>query len=73
MSPHRRTDPHDREVLLSTLTTANYWYLSLGLALFVIAVMTNAVKWYILLRAQGIPVPFIPLMNYTFVGFFFNN
>lgn len=67
------SDPKDRAVLFTTLTTANYSYLFLALALFVVAVFTNAVKWYILLRAQGIPVPLSALTNYTFVGFFFNN
>lgn len=67
------SDPNDRAVLFATLTTANYSYLLLALALFMLAVFTNAVKWYILLRAQGIPVPLSALTNYTFVGFFFNN
>jgi uncharacterized protein (TIRG00374 family) len=67
------SDPVDREVLLNTLTTANYWYLTLALAFYVTAIMTNAIKWYILLRAQGAPVPLGALTNYTFVGFFFNN
>lgn len=67
------SDPQDRDVLLTTLTTANYWYLVLAVALFVVAVITNAIKWYILLRAQGIVVPLKALTNYTFVGFFFNN
>lgn len=67
------SDPQDRAVLVDTLTTANYGYLLLALALYVVAVITNAVKWYILLRAQGIPVPLKAVTNYTFVGFFFNN
>ncbi len=67
------SDPQDRSVLLAHLTTANYWYLLLALAFYMAAVMTNALKWYILLRAQGIPVPLAALTNYTFVGFFFNN
>jgi uncharacterized protein (TIRG00374 family) len=67
------SDPQDREVLFTTLTTANYWYLFVALVLFVIAVITNAVKWHVLLRAQGIPVPLRALTIYTFVGFFFNN
>jgi uncharacterized protein (TIRG00374 family) len=67
------SDPLDREVLLNTLTTANYWYLILALALYVIAEITNAVKWHILLRAQGIPVSLGAVTDYTFVGFFFNN
>ncbi len=67
------SDPVDREVLFNHLTTANYWYLLLGLTFFVVAVITNAIKWYILLRAQGIHVPFQAMVNYTFVGQFFNN
>ncbi|MCB0211528.1 MAG: flippase-like domain-containing protein [Anaerolineae bacterium] len=67
------SDPQDRAILFETLTTANYGYLLLALILYVVAVITNALKWYILLRAQGIPVPLKAVTNYTFVGFFFNN
>jgi uncharacterized protein (TIRG00374 family) len=67
------SDPNDRAVLLNHLTTANYLYLSLALGLFMVAVLTNALKWYILLKAQGVTVPLKALTNYTFVGFFFNN
>jgi uncharacterized protein (TIRG00374 family) len=70
---HFLSNPLDRQVLLTTLTTANYWYLLLALGLFMVAIITNGVKWYILLRAQGIPVPLGPVTSYTFVGFFFNN
>lgn len=65
--------PGDREVLLKHLTTANYGYLALALGFYITAIVINAVKWYILLRAQGVPVPLRALINYTFVGFFFNN
>ena len=67
------SNPDRRVALLDTLTTANLWYLALALVFFVIAVITNAIKWYILLRAQGIPVPLGAVTNYMFVGFFFNN
>ena len=67
------SNPIDRVAFINTLKAANYWYLLLALALYVIAIITNAVKWFILLRAQGIPVPLGPVTNYTFVGFFFNN
>ncbi len=67
------SDPLDRAVLLQTLSTANYWYLIVAVALFEVAIITNAIKWYILLKAQGISVPLRALTNYTFVGFFFNN
>lgn len=65
--------PADRAVLVETLTTANYAYLLLALLLFEAAIVVNAVKWFVLLRAQGVSVPLIALTNYTFVGFFFNN
>ncbi len=67
------SNPVDRAVLMQYLTTANYWYLLLALALFMLAVVTNAIKWHILLKAQGISVPLSAVTNYTFVGFFFNN
>ncbi len=66
-------DPADREVLLTHLTTADYRYLILALLLFLAAVITHAFKWFVLLKAQGITVPFKALVNYTFVGQFFNN
>ncbi len=67
------SNPTDRAVLVETLTTANYWYLLLAVALFEVAIIVNAVKWFVLLKAQGLPVPLLALVNYTFVGFFFNN
>ncbi len=67
------SDPADRALLLDTLITANYWYLILAIAFFVLAMFSNAVKWHILLRAQGVNVPLKAVANYTFVGFFFNN
>jgi uncharacterized protein (TIRG00374 family) len=55
------------------LKSANYLYL-LPAALLYLAAMSNAgLKWYILLRAQGISVPFRAVLSYTYVGFFFNN
>ena len=55
------------------LQSANYWYL-LPATLFYLAAMSSAgLKWYILLRTQGIRVPFRAVLSYTYVGFFFNN
>jgi uncharacterized protein (TIRG00374 family) len=59
--------------LVDSLANANYWYLLLAQALFIFAIFTNAVKWQVLLKAQGIPVPLGPLTSYTFIGQFFNN
>ncbi len=67
------SNPNDKAILLTALTTANYGYLLLALGLFMLAIVTNAIKWYILLKAQGLEVPLLALVNYTFIGFFFNN
>ena len=67
------SDPSDREILLTTLATANYWYLLLALALFMLAVGVHSVKWQLLLKAQGINVPLKAVLDYNFVGVFFNN
>ena len=55
------------------LQSANYLYL-LPAALFFLGAMSSfGLKWYILLRAQGIYVPFQAVLSYTYVGYFFNN
>ena len=40
------SNPLDRALLLGYLTRANYWYLLLALALYVTAMIGQAVKWY---------------------------
>ena len=55
------------------LATANPWSLIAALALFETAIVINGVKWQVLLRAQGIRVPFGALLQFLFTGFFFNN
>jgi len=55
------------------LASANVWYLLLALMLYIGAIALNAVKWQVLLRAQGVRVPLRALLSYTFVGVFFNN
>ena len=37
------------------------------------AVTSGGLKWFILLKAQAIEIPFLELLSYTFVGVFFNN
>ena len=38
-----------------------------------LAIVVNGVKWQILLRAQGVRVPFGAVLRFLFTGFFFNN
>lgn len=46
---------------------------ALAILLYLGAITSNAVKWGVLLRAQGVRVPFGSLLRHTFVGVFFNN
>ncbi len=55
------------------LASANLWMALAALVLYMGAISANAVKWQILLRAQGIAVPLRALLTYTFIGVFFNN
>ncbi len=55
------------------LASANLWFIAAALALYVLAIVVNGVKWQVLLRAQGVRVPFGPLLEFLFTGFFFNN
>ena len=55
------------------LATANPWPVVAALLLFEVAIIINGVKWQVLLRAQGIRIPFGALLQFLFTGFFFNN
>lgn len=65
------------EVHLPTLTArlkaADLGLVALAMVVFWLAMTVNALKWHTLLRSQQIAVPFAALLDYTFVGFFFNN
>ncbi|MGH2543767.1 MAG: lysylphosphatidylglycerol synthase transmembrane domain-containing protein [Ardenticatenaceae bacterium] len=47
--------------------------LILAMLLYVGAIATNAIKWGVLLHAQGIRAPLSSLLRHTFVGVFFSN
>ena len=63
----------DLEQVRMVLYHANYLHLLPAALLFLAAMTNSALKWYILLRAQRIAVPFHAILIYTYVGFFFNN
>jgi uncharacterized protein (TIRG00374 family) len=56
-----------------TLVSTKPGHLLVALVLYLGAVVLNAVRWQVLLRAQQIIVPLRALLEYTFVGVFFNN
>jgi uncharacterized protein (TIRG00374 family) len=45
----------------------------LALGIYMLAIVVNGVKWQVLLRAQGVHVPFAAVLRFIFTGFFFNN
>ncbi|MBM4460167.1 MAG: flippase-like domain-containing protein [Chloroflexi bacterium] len=55
------------------LASANPWLFAAALILYLAAIAVNAAKWRILLVAQGVRIPFAALLEFQFVGFFFNN
>ncbi|RME83373.1 MAG: UPF0104 family protein [Caldilineae bacterium] len=59
--------------VVAGLRAARLWLVLVAILIFWTAMTINALKWWILLRAQTKEVPFRALVNYTFVGFFFNN
>jgi glycosyltransferase 2 family protein len=63
----------DLAKVAAQLGSANLWYVLAALLLYVLAIVVNGVKWQILLRAQGVHVPFGPVLEFIFTGFFFNS
>jgi uncharacterized protein (TIRG00374 family) len=63
----------DLAAVTTQLAAANPWPVLLALLFYLLAIAVNAAKWLVLLRAQGVRVPFGELLQMQFVGFFFNN
>jgi uncharacterized protein (TIRG00374 family) len=63
----------DLTKVAAQLASANLWYILAALAIYGLAIVVNGVKWWILLRAQGVEAPFDALLRFLFTGFFFNN
>jgi glycosyltransferase 2 family protein len=63
----------DLAKVAAQLVSANRWYLLAAVLLYTVAIIINGVKWQILLRAQEVRVPFGPVLQFLYAGFFFNN
>lgn len=63
----------DAAQVLADMRRAQPPLVALAVLFFVLAMLTNALKWGVLLRAQNVPVGWGAIVRYTFVGFFFNN
>lgn len=51
---------------------SNGWYLSLAIALFLGSVIINAKRWQLLADAVGLRKPLMALLQFCYVGLFFN-
>jgi uncharacterized protein (TIRG00374 family) len=63
----------DLAAVAAQLAAAAWPPMLAALVFYLFAIAINAAKWHVLLRAQGIRVPFRDLLQIQFVGFFFNN
>lgn len=63
----------DLAEMATHLAQANPALLLLALALYFSAIGLGALKWQVLVRAQGMQVPFSDLADYTLTGLFFGN
>lgn len=65
----------NRQALLDTLRDAgaNRRFLAGGMGLFGICMLLCALRWDVLLRAQGLRLPFGRILTLYFVGHFFNS
>jgi len=63
----------DLAKVAAQLVSANRWYLLAAVLLYTAAIIINGIKWQILLRAQEVRVPFGPVLQFLYAGFFFNN
>ncbi len=63
----------DVNKVMDDMRQANLIYVSLAVLFFMLALVANAFKWGVLLRAQGVEVPWSAVIRYTFVGTFFSN
>lgn len=59
--------------MAQSIARANPWLLLLALALYFLAIFIGAVKWDVLVRAQGMTVSVGKLFTYSLVGLFFGN
>jgi hypothetical protein len=55
------------------LASVNMWFFLAALLLYFVAIIVNAAKWQVLLRAQQVSIPFGPVVQFQFIGAFFNN
>ncbi len=57
----------------ASLAAANPWLILVALGFYLLAITINGLKWHVLLQALAVRVPFRAVLQFMFVGFFFNS
>lgn len=61
------------KAVATSLAAANPWLILLALGFYLLAITINGLKWHVLLQALAVRVPFRAVLQFMFVGFFFNS
>ncbi len=60
-------------VLWQELSTADWRWLLLGIGVFTVSNLLGAFQWYLLLRESGVKYSYPRILEYYYIGLFFNN
>ncbi len=63
----------DWHTLAAVFQNLSPWYFGLSLAIYAVAQVVIAVRWWLLLRAQGIHIETLAAIRLFFLGLFYNN
>lgn len=62
----------DIRQLWSKLIQANLYYVAAAIAVYFLVQGLSAYRWYLLLKPQGIKIPFSKILSFYFLGMYFN-
>src|SRR5918994_7694015 len=60
------------ERFVNTFASADFWYVGLTLAIYLLIQLVSAARWMVLARPLGLQTPFQVLVRYYLIGMFFN-
>ena len=63
----------DLSSFVESIKHAHFLWFFIALALFTFCPFISVIRWDLLLRVQGVRIPFFHLVKYFFIGLFFNN
>jgi len=61
------------ENFINQLSTANLWWVLVGIGSFLISNFLGSLQWYLLMRQSGMDLTYRQTVEFYFIGLFFNN